>query len=111
MSGILSNSRKCLRQIVESPIDEYISAETNHPNYNISTFFSSEFFFHQNVFSRMVNYPYFFCIIFLLCILLIEFHINSMADKCNIYYVVDVLHLDDLFLLICIRLLDFPIFV
>ena len=32
-----------LRQIVESPIDEYISAETNHPNYNISTFFSSDF--------------------------------------------------------------------
>ena len=30
-------------KIGESPIDEYISAETNHPNYNISTFFSSEF--------------------------------------------------------------------
>ena len=34
-----------------------------------------------------------------------------MSDKYDIYYVVDVFHSDDLFLLICIRLLDFPLFV
>ena len=34
-----------------------------------------------------------------------------MSDKYNIYSVVDVLHSDDLFLLICIHLLDFPLFV
>ena len=32
-----------------------------------------------------------------------------MSDKYNIYSVVDVLHSDDLFLLICIHLLDFPL--
>ena len=63
------------------------------------------------------SYLYIIYFIFLLyyisikCILPIEFRINSMSDKYNIYYMVDVLHSDDFFLLICICLLDFPQFV
>ena len=55
---------------------------------------------------------YFCYVIFPLNIFLpIEFRNNSISDKCNIYYVVDILHSDNLLLMICIRLLDFPIFV
>ena len=63
------------------------------------------------------NHIYILSFIFLLYnisikyILPIEFRINSMSDKCNIYYVVDILHLASLLLMICIHLLDFPIFV
>ena len=63
------------------------------------------------------SYLYIVYFIFLLyyistkCILCIEFRINSMSDKYNIYYAVDILHSDDLLLRIYICLLDFPIFV
>ena len=65
-------------------------------------------------FKSYVNIVYFIFLLYYIsikCILPIEFRINSMSDKYNIYYVVDVLHSDDLFLLICIHLLDFPLFV
>ena len=65
-------------------------------------------------FKSYVNIVYFIFLLYYIsikCILPIEFCINSMSDKYNIYSVVDVLRSDDLFLLICIRLLDFPLFV
>ena len=58
------------------------------------------------------SFLYFCYVIFPLNVFLpIEFRNNSISDKCNIYYVVDILHSDNLLLIICIRLLDFPIFV
>ena len=59
------------------------------------------------------NYIYIYIVYFIFLfyhisikyILPIEFRINSMSDKYNIYSLVDVLRSDDLCLLICIRLL------
>ena len=64
------------------------------------------------------NYIYFLSILYfsygifpLKVFLPIEFHNNSISDKCNICYVVDNLHMANLLLIICICLLDFLIFV
>ena len=65
----------------------------------------------NHIYIYIVYFIFLFYHISIKCILPIELCINSMLDKYNIYSVVDVLHSDDLFLLICIRLLDFPQFV
>ena len=56
---------------------------------------------------------FYFCyVIFPLNVFLpIEFCDNSISDKCNVYYVVHILHSANLLLIMCICLLDFPIFV
>ena len=65
----------------------------------------------------ILNYIYFLSILYF-CNDKIPFNVflpikfrNNSINKCNICYVVENLHWRNLLLIICIRLLDFPIFV